>query len=86
MAQLTINTSEIQQLAMQIFGNRKVNAITGINTVLLTVEEQKNVNYNTNIEKLFGLFQNTNLQSSDDFAKSKKYEKKFEEEKFITQK
>ena len=82
MAHLTINTNEIQQLAMQVFGNRKITAITANNTVLLTVAEQKNVNQNAAVNKLFGMFQNTSLQSSDDFAKNKKYEKKLEEEKF----
>ena len=82
MAHQTINTNEIQQLAMQIFGNRKITAITGSNTVLLTVSEQNNVNQNAAVDKLFGMFQNTNLQSSDDFAKNKKYEKRLEEEKF----
>jgi hypothetical protein len=82
MAYLIIDTNEIQQLATQIFGNRKITAITGSNTVLLTVAEQKNVNQNAALDKLFGMFQNTNLQSSDDFAKNKEYEKRLEEEKF----
>ena len=82
MAHLTINTNEIQQLAMQIFGNRKITAITASNTVLLTAVERENVNQNTAVDKLFGMFQNTSLQSSDDFAKNKKYEKKLEEDKF----
>ena len=81
MAYLTIDTNEIQQLAMQIFGNRKITVITGSNTVLLTVAEKENVNQNAAVDKLFGMFQNTNLQSSDDFAKNKKYEKRLEEEK-----
>jgi len=82
MTYLTINTNEIQQLAMQIFGNRRISAITTDNTVLLTTTEHENVSRNTAVDKLFGMFQNTHLKSSDDFAKNKKNEKKIEEEKF----
>jgi hypothetical protein len=82
MAHLTINTNEIQQLAMQIFGNRRITATTANNTMLLTVAEQENINQKTAVDKLYGMFKNTPLQSSDDFAKNKEYEKKLDAEKF----
>jgi hypothetical protein len=82
MANIKINTNEIQELVLQVFGNKKISAITTNNTVLLTAIEQESVNQNTPVDKLCGMFKNTSLLSSDDFAKNKKYEKKIEEQKF----
>ena len=85
MDQITTNANEIQQLVSKVFGSKKITAIITDNTVFLTTEakdEQKKNNHNIAINKLFGMFKNTNLLSSDDFAKNKKYEKKLEEEKF----
>lgn len=82
MANIIINTNEIQGLVFQIFGNRKVSAVTTSNTVLITAIEQESVYQSTPVDKLCGMFKNTSLLSSDDFAKNKKYEKKIEEQKF----
>ena len=82
MNQITTNANEIQQLVSKIFGNKKITAIITGDTVFLTTEtknEQKKDDHNVAIDKLFGMFKNTNLLSSEDFAKNKKYEKKLEE-------
>jgi len=76
MANVIINANEIQQIVMQIFGNRKITVTTTDNTVFLTAAKRERVNQNTAINTLCGMFKNTNLLSSDDFAKKKEYEKK----------
>jgi len=85
MEQITTNANEIQQLVSKIFGNNEITAVITGGTVLLTAEtkdEQEKDNHNIALDNLFGMFKNTNLLSSDDFAKNKKYEKELEEEKF----
>ena len=82
MSYTTITVNEIQPLVLQIFGNRRITAITTDNTMVLTATEKDNVNQNTAMDKLCGMFKNTRLLSSDDFAKNKGIEKKLEERKF----
>jgi len=82
MSHITINTMEIQPLILRFFGNREITAITKGNRMLLTAIEQKQVTQKSAIDKLCGMFKNTSLLSSDDFAKNKEYEKKLDEEKF----
>ena len=79
MANITVNANDIQQLVMQMFGNQEITAITTDNTVFLTATKRKNIIQNTAVNKLCGMFKNTNLLSSDDFSKKKEYEKKMEE-------
>lgn len=78
----TIHANEIQQFVMQIFGNREITAIANGNSVILTAAERENVNQSIMLNKLCGMFKNTTLLSSDDFAREKEQEKKLEEEKF----
>jgi len=89
MAQITMNVGEIQQLVFQLFGDNKITATTAGNTVLLTpeieyaVNEQRVDNYHRMaLNKLCGMFKNTNLMSSDDFAKNKIVEKESDAKKF----
>jgi hypothetical protein len=88
MAQITINATEIQQLAFQIFGNKKFTAITAGDSMFLTPEVvyntsiQKIDNHHVALNKLCGMFKNTRLLSSDDFAKNKRIEKELENKKF----
>ena len=81
MTRVAINTNDIQQLVQQIFGNREITAVTTENTVFLTTFEQENVHQDKVLNKLCGMFKNTNLITSADFAKNKESEKKLEEEK-----
>ena len=88
MIKTAVNVNDIQQLVLQVFGSRKITAITTGNTVVLTVDteqrlsEPKKDTHAVALDKLYGMFKNTTLLSSDDFAKNKEYEKKLEEEKF----
>ena len=82
MSYTTINVNEIQPLVLQIFGNRRITAITTDNTMVLTATEKENVSQSMAIDKLCGMFKNTRLLSSDDFAKNKEVEKQLEERKF----
>jgi hypothetical protein len=83
MAQITISANEIQQLAFQIFGDKKITAITADGAMFLTPETGyvRGDNQRIALNKLCGMFKNTNLLSSDDFAKNKRIEKEFEERK-----
>ena len=74
MAQMTISAGEIQQLVFQIFGNNKITATTAGNAMLLTPEVEYRVDDNYHrmaLNKLCGMFKNTTLLSSDDFARNK---------------
>ena len=82
MAYITVNTNEIQQLALQIFGDRRITAMTTDHTMVLTAAEKENVSQSMAIDRLCGMFKNTRLLSSDDFAKNKEVEKQLEERKF----
>jgi hypothetical protein len=88
MAQITINANEIQQLVFQIFGNEKITAITASDSMFLTTgtkystAEQIVDGHRTALNKLCGMFKNTSLLSSDDFAKNKIIEKELENKKF----
>ena len=88
MFQVTINTNEVEQFVVQTFGNKKITAITAGDVVLLVADTQrylaneKRGHHSIALDRLCGMFKNTNLLSSDDFAKNKKKEKILEEEKF----
>ena len=89
MTQITVNATEIPQFLLQTFGNKKVTAITAGEVVLLVADiqhssdEQRKNNHSIAIDKLCGMFKNTSLLSSDDFAKNKRIEKALEEKKYI---
>jgi len=88
MTQMTVNVNEIPQFLLQTFGNKKVTAITAGDVVLLVAEiqhgsdSQRKNNHSIAIDKLCGMFKNTGLLSSDDFAKNKRIEKVLEEKKY----
>ena len=85
MFQVTINTSEVEQFVVQTFGNKKITAITTGDVVLLVADTQrylaheKKGHHTVALDKLCGMFKNTSLLSSDDFAKNKENEKILEE-------
>jgi hypothetical protein len=81
MSLITMNANEVQQLVFQIFGNGKITANTTGNTMVITAAEKENISSKTTIDTLCGMFKNTNLLSSDDFARNKEHEKKLEEKK-----
>jgi len=88
MVQVTINTDEIEKFVMRTFGNKKITAITTGEVVLLIADTQhyysnaKKETHSVALNNLCGMFKNTNLLSSDDFAKNKEKEKIIEQEKF----
>jgi len=88
MTQMTISANEIQQFVLRFFGGKRITAITAGNTVVLTseeaqqLEEPKQNSHSLALNELCGMFKNTGLLSSDDFAKNKIIEKKLEDEKF----
>ena len=85
MNQMTISANEIQQFVMQTFGNKKITAIAAGNVVLLVADVQTysgEEKKDTALDKLYGMFKNTSLLSSDEFAKNKRFEKEIEEKKF----
>jgi hypothetical protein len=52
---------------------------------IIVLPQLDNLKYNTDtdaLNRLCGMFKNTNLLSSDDFSKNKEQERKLEEEKF----
>jgi len=81
MSYTTVIVNEIQSLILQIFGNKRNTAITTDNTMVLTATEKENVNQSSALNRLCGMFKNTKLLSSDDFAKNKGFAKKLEERK-----
>jgi len=79
MTNVTLNSSEIQQLVFQMFGNSNVTAISTDNFLFLTPAKNENNNPKIALNKLCGIFKNTNLLSSVDFAKNKIKEIELEE-------
>ena len=85
MTQITINTNEIQQFVMQTFGDKKITAVATENVVLLIADTLRysskaiKNNHDVALNKLCGMFKNTSLLSSDDFARNKEYEKRLDE-------
>jgi len=84
MFQVTMNTNEVEQFVVQTFGNKKITAITAGDVVLLVADTQrylaneKREHNSIALDRLCGMFKNTSLLSSDDFAKNKKNEKVLE--------
>ena len=87
MTQITVNATEIPQFLLQTFGNKKITAIAAGDVVVLVAEiqhgsdGQRKNNHNIAVDGLCGMFKNTSLLSSDDFAKNKRIEKELEEKK-----
>ena len=82
MVQMTINTNEVEQFVTKIFGDKKITAITAGDVVILVADVQRHsgeVKKETAVDELYGMFKNTSLLSSDEFAKNKKFEKELEE-------
>jgi len=84
MIQKTLNTNEVHQFVMQTFGEKELTAFTTENIVLLLADNQKQQDNKKEsaIYKLYGMFKNTRLLSSEDFANNKKIEKELEGKKF----
>jgi len=88
MTPFTLNPNEIQQFIMRTFGQREITVVSsGDVAVLIANKQQLSENTKKEIQtsalnKLCGMFENTTLLFSEDFAKNKKYEKELEERKF----
>ena len=85
MSQITVDTHEIPQFLLQTFGNRKVTAIRAGDVVVLVADIHRSSEKNYQgiaIDQLCGMFKNTSLLTSDDFARNKKLEKELEEKKY----
>ena len=85
MTQMTINSNEIEQFVLRKFGNNNFTAISTGDIVLLINHTNKYLDSqkkNNAVDKLYGMFKDTSLLSSDDFARNKKFEKEIEEKKF----
>ncbi|MCL2073543.1 MAG: hypothetical protein FWH18_06470 [Marinilabiliaceae bacterium] len=79
MTQLTINSSEVEQFVLRKFGNKSLTALTTDNIMLLIDRKQYSdiPKKEDAVDKLYGMFNNTSLLSSDDFARNKIFEKEF---------
>ena len=84
MVQTTIYANDVQQYVLQAFGNRQITAIRTGDVVLLVAGVQHSSKEQNNVataDGLYGMFKNTSLLSSDEFAKNKQFEKIIEDER-----
>jgi CHASE1-domain containing sensor protein len=85
MKQSTIHTNERMQFLLQTFGDKKITAITEGNTAFLIADvqsfsKQEKIEQSIALNRLHGMFKNTTLLSSEDFADNKRTEKELEDE------
>ena len=79
MATITLEYNPRTKGAVDFLNRMRESGMFTIKTPTKRKNAMENIEKETAIDKLYGMFKNTTLLSSEDFAKNKEFEKKLEE-------